>query len=272
MLAAAETAHSKLAVGPSPRCAKPRVSSTTVARLSQGCSSRRTISSPVRAVERQCTRRRSSPRRYSRVAASSSPCTATERARLSPLPAYSPASRTVGSGDDLRDHGQPVDAGEGPGQLAQPERVGEPDHQRTDRVAAAHVGAHRVRHRAGLVRAEPLQHDPGPAAQRVRQPVLQQQGAGGQPGHVLQAQHHPGAGADRGPAGLQRRGCRPACTGCGPTYAAASSGSTASSTATRSRSRSPRMSAEIAAAAAAARKDRPRVVSPRSASRTSPPP
>jgi hypothetical protein len=98
MLAVAETAHSKLAVGPSPRWANSRVSSTTVARLSQGCSSRRTMSSPVRAVERQCTRRRSSPRRYSRVAASSSPCTATDRARLSPVPAYSPASRTVGSG------------------------------------------------------------------------------------------------------------------------------------------------------------------------------
>ena len=98
MLAAAETAHSKLAVGPSPRCPAARVSSTTVARLSHGCSSRRTISSPVRAVDFQCTRRRSSPIRYSRVAASSSPCTATERARLSPLPAYSPGSRTDGSG------------------------------------------------------------------------------------------------------------------------------------------------------------------------------
>ena len=64
-----------------------RVSSRTVARLSHGCSSRRTMSSPMRAVERQCTRRRSSPWRYSRVAMSSSPCTATERARLSPLPA-----------------------------------------------------------------------------------------------------------------------------------------------------------------------------------------
>ena len=49
-----------------------------------------------RAVERQCTRRRSSPWRYSRVAASSSPAAATDRARLSPLPAYSPASRTDG--------------------------------------------------------------------------------------------------------------------------------------------------------------------------------
>ena len=50
-----------------------RRSTSTLARLCQGCSSRRTISSPRRAVERQCTRRRSSPWRYSRVATSSSP-------------------------------------------------------------------------------------------------------------------------------------------------------------------------------------------------------
>jgi hypothetical protein len=98
MLAVAETAHSKLEVGPSPRCPWRRVSSTTVALLSHGCSSRRTISSPTRAVDFQWTRRRSSPKRYSRVATSSSPCTATERARLSPVPAYSPDRRTDGSG------------------------------------------------------------------------------------------------------------------------------------------------------------------------------
>ena len=75
-----------------------RVSSSTVQRLSQGCSSRRTISSPRRAVERQCTRRRSSPWRYSRVATSSSPAEATDRVRLSPLPAHSPPSGVDGSG------------------------------------------------------------------------------------------------------------------------------------------------------------------------------
>src|SRR5262245_22937946 len=57
-----------------------------------------------------------------------------------------------------------------------------------------------------------------------------------------------------------------------PTYAAASRGRTASRTATRSRSFSPRISADSAAAPPAARKDRPRVVSPRSASRTWSPP
>ena len=173
-----------------------------------------------------------------------------------------------GSGADLRDDGEPVDAGERPGQLAQPERVGQPDDQRADLVPAAHVGAHRVRHRAGLVRAEPFQHHPGPAAQRVRQPVLQQQRAGRQPGHVLQPQHHPGAGADRHPVRVQRRGCRPACTGCGrrrPRPAAAGPRAARPPAAGPSRRGSAR---RCAAASAAARKERPRVVRPRSASRT----
>lgn len=67
-----------------------------MARLWKGCSSRRTISSPTRAVERQWTRRRSSPWRYSRVAASSVPLLAIERAAASPPPAQSPPRRTAG--------------------------------------------------------------------------------------------------------------------------------------------------------------------------------
>jgi hypothetical protein len=115
-----------------------------------------------------------------------------------------PGEPDRGQRDHLGDDRQPVDAGEGPGQLAQPERVGEPDHQRADLVPAADVGPQRVPDRAGLVRAEPLQHHPGAAAQRVRQAVLQQQGAGGQPGEVLQAQYDAGAGADRHPVRLER--------------------------------------------------------------------
>ena len=57
------------------------------------------MSSPTRAVERQCTLRRSSPWRYSRGAASSVPETATEREVASPPPAQSPPSRTAGSAD-----------------------------------------------------------------------------------------------------------------------------------------------------------------------------
>lgn len=59
--AAPDTAHSKAESGPAPKYATARVSSSTVHRARCGCSSRRTISSPYLAVERQCTRRRSSP-------------------------------------------------------------------------------------------------------------------------------------------------------------------------------------------------------------------
>ena len=93
------TANSKDAAGPSPRWASTRASSSSVARLWNGCSSRRTISSPVRAVDFQWTLRRSSPWRYSRVAASSLPLTATEREAASPPPVQSPPSRTAGSGN-----------------------------------------------------------------------------------------------------------------------------------------------------------------------------
>ena len=105
-----------------------------------------------------------------------------------------------------RRDGQVVHGREGAGQLAQPERVGQPDHQRTHLVPAADVGPDRVRHGAGLAPAEPFEHQPGSAAQRVRQPVLQQHRAGGQRGQVLQPQHHPGTGPDRGTGRLQRPG------------------------------------------------------------------
>ncbi len=61
--AAALTAASNDEPAPDPMCALERASSRTVALFRQRCSSRRTISSPYLAVERQCTRRRSSPSR-----------------------------------------------------------------------------------------------------------------------------------------------------------------------------------------------------------------
>ncbi len=73
MLAVMDTAHSRLALGPLPRCAVSRWSSSTVVPPRHGRSSTRTISWSRRAVERQCTLRRSSPCRYSRTIASSSP-------------------------------------------------------------------------------------------------------------------------------------------------------------------------------------------------------
>ena len=69
-----------------------------------GRSSRRTISSPVRAVARQCTFRRSSPCRYSRVLTSSSPWTAIVRREPSPPPPCPPAgsagTERLHAGDD----------------------------------------------------------------------------------------------------------------------------------------------------------------------------
>ena len=69
--AAAETAHSSEFCMPRPACAAERESRMMLALGSQACSSRRTISSPRRAVERQWMRRTSSPWRYSRTRASS---------------------------------------------------------------------------------------------------------------------------------------------------------------------------------------------------------
>ena len=69
-----------------------------MARDCQGCSSRRTISSPAWAELRQCTRRRSSPRRYSRTVTSSALPLAKARGRLSPDPVHTPDSGTGGSG------------------------------------------------------------------------------------------------------------------------------------------------------------------------------
>ena len=91
-----------------------------------------------RAVERQCTRRRSSPWRYSRVAdvvlaaAGDRAADGSRRAGPHRRRAGPPAAACT-----ARHHGERVDGGEGAGQLAQPERVGQPQPQRAERVAAA---------------------------------------------------------------------------------------------------------------------------------------
>ena len=61
--AAALTANSNDEATPVPEWPLRRVSRNSSARFRQRCSSRRTMSSPYRAVERQCTRRSSSPSR-----------------------------------------------------------------------------------------------------------------------------------------------------------------------------------------------------------------
>jgi hypothetical protein len=61
--AAALTANSNDELGPVPAWALRRESRIMTARSCHRCSSRRTMSSPYLAVDRQCTRRSSSPSR-----------------------------------------------------------------------------------------------------------------------------------------------------------------------------------------------------------------
>ena len=98
----------------------------------------------------------------------------------------------------------------------QPERVGQPQRQRAQQVAPAHVGAHAVDHPAPAVGLDLVQHEPRPRAEHVGHPVLDQQRAGGQPGDVLQPQVHARLLADRRPAPAPARGGTPPGSGCAP--------------------------------------------------------
>src|SRR5689334_20832298 len=131
MEATALTAHSNDDPGPSPRCAVIRVSSSTVARLWNGCSSRRTMSSPTRAVDRHRPR--------------------------GGVAAPGPVTSEPHAGQ-LRDDGgddEGVGGGERAGQLDETEGVGEADRQRAHDVAAAHIGADGVADLADTRRLDP---------------------------------------------------------------------------------------------------------------------
>ncbi len=155
MLAAASTIHSRLSAGGdgSPgapkgavpasrrttRWARERVSSNSVAWDRQGRSSRRTMSSPVRAVARQCTLRRSSPCRYSRVLTSSSPCTAIDRRAPSPPPPCPPEGPPRPSGRTRGTTSSGGGVGAGRGALDEAEGVDEAQPQRAEHVPATPV-------------------------------------------------------------------------------------------------------------------------------------
>ena len=79
-------------------------------------------------------------------------------------------ARTDGSGMHRRGDDERVAGGERALQLAHPERVGEPDRQRAEVVAAAHVRAHRVGHLAPAARLDPVEHEPRPGARARRAP------------------------------------------------------------------------------------------------------
>ena len=133
--------------------------------------------------------------------ASSSPALASDRARLSPLPVHSPDSATDGQLLHRRGHDEGVAGAERALQLAHAERVGQPDRQRTEAVAAAHVRPHGVGHLAAAARLDPVEHEPRPGPEHVGDLVLDQQQPGRQPGDVLQPQ------GDRWSPG--RRRCAP---------------------------------------------------------------
>src|SRR5207248_2265141 len=105
-----------------------------------------------------------------------------------------------------RDHERAAGA-ERAAQLHQPESVRDAEPERPHRELAAHVRAKRVVKIPEAPPLDPLQHEPGTAAQRVRHGVLGQQQAGGQLRDVLDpqvhvhglARGHPG-GADLAPA------------------------------------------------------------------------
>ena len=142
--AAADTAPSSELAAPCPRWAVPRLSRNTVARDCHGCSSRRTISSPTRAELRQWTRRRSSPRRYSRTVTSSALPVAKARGRLSPEPGPGATERDARQGDRARGDGEARRGVERAAELDEAEGVGDPHRHRADLELSAQLGAHLV--------------------------------------------------------------------------------------------------------------------------------
>ena len=118
-----------------PRWASVRVSSMTTARARHCASSWRTMSSSRRALDRQCTRRRSSPTSYSRRVRNSSPsaacarrCTVSTEATTRP-----PACRGARMSWT---RGQIVDlarARQRPGAAGEAERVGDRERDRAER-------------------------------------------------------------------------------------------------------------------------------------------
>ena len=162
---------------PCPWWALIRLSTNSVARDCHGCSSRRTISSPIRAELRQWTRRRSSPRRYSRTVTSSALPIAKARGRLSPDPVHAPPSGIGGSGHDARGDGEGRGAAEGAAELHQPERIADPHAHRPDLEAAADVGAHLVDRVPAPAVPDPVEHEARPGAEHVGDVVLQHQHA-----------------------------------------------------------------------------------------------
>ncbi len=93
----------------------------------------------------------------------------------------------TGPGQDLhrRGHDQLVAAAERARELAEPEGIRDPDRHRTDHVAAAQLGTKLVGEVPGATRLHPVEHEPGPEAERVWNLVIDQQDRGGTSTHVV---------------------------------------------------------------------------------------
>ena len=131
--AATEAATSSARSKESPRWAPARVSSRTVATSPKRSSSWRSMRSPSRAVERQWTRRRSSPTSYSRRAKKSSP-RAARAGWVAPWRASRVGEPGRASTGWIRGcTTSRAGTGELRAPLGQPERVADPEHQRADR-------------------------------------------------------------------------------------------------------------------------------------------
>ena len=127
-------------------------------------------------------------RRGTREVASSSPARRPSGAGSRRCRSIRRRSRTVGSGSTCGVHDQTVAVAVN-ARLSSHSPNGSVSRTASGpiAIAAAHVGADRVAHRSLRPVPAPVEDEPGPGAERVRQPVLDQQHAGREAGQVLQA-------------------------------------------------------------------------------------
>ena len=144
-------------------CADGRTSRSTAARERQRASSWRIIRSPVRAVARQCTRRRSSPTSYSRSVRKSSPrslAIAARAVRLAVGGHAAPGRDRRHDVVDARAHRELGLAGAGHDAPREPERIAGAHHERAHHVAAAPPRGDAVRGARGRAARERRHEEP----------------------------------------------------------------------------------------------------------------
>ena len=164
----------------------------------------RIMRSPVRAVERQCTRRRSSPSSYSRRVRNSSPRSLHHRARRGQVAlAGDPAADRDRRHDvvDARahEHVAVADARQHP--PGETEGVARGERQRADAVAPAAAGGHPVRGAGGRARRE-RRHQEARRAPTLVEPVGGDEEGTGRGAQVLDPEVDPAVGPHVEPIGL----------------------------------------------------------------------